>query len=1004
MNTQAGKSVGFALLLAAGLLAALFAMGVFSANGVGAHDAADPHDDEAIHLTAGAITVTGGGELTIADNTYEYSIAVERGATEVSFDLAAATPEGSIVVSDDLNDNDANTDEFQVAIDLSDGKVYEVTFTVQDDPTSNTDVGDTASLYTIKLTYENPASADNSALADGAAVLTLGAQMADEAATADDMLVITFPEGYVVPTGPIEAITVYQAASLTDVNDATTPATVTATGNDNTVEIAGLAAAFGANDFVRIEISSRAGIINPEEAGTYNVTVTHRDADGTAGTPPTVSNTVIGANYVTIEDIDAATPTTEAGAGVALDLVAFVGADSRDDITIDLAKFGLPSSVDEDDITIIQSAGRLATQADVTAGDAAAVGELIEVATRSGSPSVVTVSGSKLIMRFAGVKASGATAASWALHANVISYIEIPKRVGITNPIRADEYTITISSEDGDEYVGNSVTVDRTVKVDPTSGTRGTEITITGKGFTDGDADLFFNNEDSDEFKRSPSVNIADGSFEVTVDTSDKDNNGDSIFVGTTTVKVSDAQGDGATNEDTDDQASFEIEPSFTLDPESPKPGEDVEITLVDTDGPATSISFAGSNAITITAEHVDDEDDKVATVQVPGGVRTGTIQISVMATDLDDPLTMNVTIGTNDLTVTPTTVVPRQTISIDGSGFSPRGNVDHADVIIDGKPVNDTRDDEVELVNNSGNISFDVVVPGGVTAGENRTVVVTDDGLRVGTATITVAEAELTLEPAESLRGSTITVSGTGFPANDLVLIKYDESTVDTATTSPTGTFEQDITVPAGEDIIPGSTYPVGAESQVNAVTVTASEDHKILDPEITLSSDSATPGSAISITGANFKGFLRVSLIEIGGQDVTPVPAPSTDQWGAFTASDIQVPQLNLTRHAVKVVVGNPDGSDGDATEFLTLVATPVSNAPADVFASLGDNLQVVWHYDNATSTWASYDPEVPEGLDLVYLEEISSGDIVWIEVTEDQEFQGGQLYAGWNLITIQ
>ena len=30
MNTQAGKSIGIALLLAAGLLAALFAMGVFA--------------------------------------------------------------------------------------------------------------------------------------------------------------------------------------------------------------------------------------------------------------------------------------------------------------------------------------------------------------------------------------------------------------------------------------------------------------------------------------------------------------------------------------------------------------------------------------------------------------------------------------------------------------------------------------------------------------------------------------------------------------------------------------------------------------------------------------------------------------------------------------------------------------------------------------------------------------------------------------------------------------
>ena len=42
MNTQVGKSIGIALLLAAGLLAALFALGVFSPSGAGADVKANP--------------------------------------------------------------------------------------------------------------------------------------------------------------------------------------------------------------------------------------------------------------------------------------------------------------------------------------------------------------------------------------------------------------------------------------------------------------------------------------------------------------------------------------------------------------------------------------------------------------------------------------------------------------------------------------------------------------------------------------------------------------------------------------------------------------------------------------------------------------------------------------------------------------------------------------------------------------------------------------------------
>ena len=129
------------------------------------------------------------------------------------------------------------------------------------------------------------------------------------------------------------------------------------------------------------------------------------------------------------------------------------------------------------------------------------------------------------------------------------------------------------------------------------------------------------------------------------------------------------------------------------------------------------------------------------------------------------------------------------------------------------------------------------------------KKIKVTDSGDRVGTATITIATAELTISPAESLRGETITVSGTGFPASDLVLIKYNGATVDTSSTSPTGTFEQEVAVPAGEDINPGGTYTIEAVSQVNTPDISAQDDHKIKAPVITLSPDTATPGSNITI-----------------------------------------------------------------------------------------------------------------------------------------------------------
>ena len=112
----------------------------------------------------------------------------------------------------------------------------------------------------------------------------------------------------------------------------------------------------------------------------------------------------------------------------------------------------------------------------------------------------------------------------------------------------------------------------------------------------------------------------------------------------------------------------------------------------------------------------------------------------------------------------------------------------------------------------------------------------VTDSAGRVGEATITVTKAALTLDPAESLIGSDIMVSGEGFPANDLVLIKYNGNTQTTANTTSTGTFSKSITVPSS-GIATGGSYSVTATSQINDVAVSASKTHKTPKPAVTLS-----------------------------------------------------------------------------------------------------------------------------------------------------------------------
>ena len=291
--------------------------------------------------------------------------------------------------------------------------------------------------------------------------------------------------------------------------------------------------------------------------------------------------------------------------------------------------------------------------------------------------------------------------------------------------------------------------------------------------------------------------------------------------------------------------------------------------------------------------------------------------------------------------------------------------------------------------------------MPDDVATGEVK-VMVKDSAGRVGEATITVTKAALTLDPAESLIGSEIMVSGEGFPANDLVIIRYNGETITTANVTSTGTFSKSITVPS-RGIATGGSYEVKAESQINDKPVNASKTHKTPKPAVSLSSESATAGSSITIDGANFKGFVQVYRVEIGGQNVTTLPAPATDQWGSFSAT-VQVPQLSPGRYSVKAIVEDADGDS--ATEFLQVVeeVVVVSTAPADVFAGLGDRLSRVWYLDRATQEWSFYDP-APEFADFNTLDAVSSGQVVQVIISEGDtiDFQGTTLYAGTNPIAL-
>ena len=874
MNSLVGKSTGIALLMAAALIAALFAMGVFSATGVGAHGTDD----------------------------------TDHGTGEGQHEHPPAT---------------LDTITFSVPSSIQDGEQFvgtEPTVIVAEDYMYNVTVNNDITVLTVAVQGDSGVDAS--------------IESPDDDFTEDD------------------------------------PDT---TGNE---EIAG--------HQVRL-------------AGEYSTTITVNTTESSP-TDPLTDASMEDRTYTFVLNYERVTDKTTPGSSQSLDVEFSANNGENDNIIVKLAKFGVPSSIDADDVT-------------VNLEGAAAAGD------SRGNPSDVEVDGTTITLVGPILDNDDDPIAAQTDNAFTGATINFKRSAGITLPIYQDDYDIEVTNdEDADDSVQNWVTVRREVTVKPASGKRGTEITITAKGYSDNTHDITIGSGDNSLTKSADAV---DGAFTLTVDTSVKNNEGKTVFKGPagelTTVAVGDASD------------TFEIKASFSWSPESPTPGQDITVTLADIDPEnenlATSDDFDADDdeppTITISGEdveNVDDAgDDKRSTWkgQVNGDTPLGNRRIAVSVGETDLPA-QNITVGTNDLTVDPSTVVPRQEISIDGSGFStatdknfvPKstensdGDTTDSHVKVGGVPAQNAR----HLVNGNGNISFNVRVPDGANPG-TRTVEVRDEGGRVGKATITIAEPEITLNPAESLVGSEITVSGTGYPANDLVLINYDSNTVDTASTSSTGTFEQIITVPSGND--PGSTLEVEAVAQVQRVPASekssATADHKLPDAVITLSPSEVVAGGSLTITGTNYNGFRQISQIEVGGQTVTPVPAPSTDKWGGFSAT-VQVPQLTPGRYAVSARVGEDPGVS--ATEFIQVVTETVvvSTDPAEVFADLiGDgSLSRVWYLDPQSQTWSFYDPD-PAFAAFNELNAVKSEETYILIITAEDTFGTKTLYPGTQFVTI-
>ena len=329
---------------------------------------------------------------------------------------------------------------------------------------------------------------------------------------------------------------------------------------------------------------------------------------------------------------------------------------------------------------------------------------------------------------------------------------------------------------------------------------------------------------------------------------------------------------------------------------------------------------------------------------------------------------------GPPQITLSPSTAVANQQITVAATGFTRGGTV--ASITVGGINVPTLSGGAVVTtakMDNSGNMIATFRVPNNQvtrTAG-TQLIRVTGSGTRIGDATLTTPEQVLTLATNEIRRASLVNFTGSGFLAEGTVTISYRTlaNTVTTVTASAGGNISGSFTVPstAANAPIP-STNAVTATISCTAGTppgnvcaqTSASATHRVPGASIAFTPSSATPGETIIVSGKGFPGFSVVAALSISGIDTRPAPVPATNADGEFTTS-ILVPQLALGTHAVLVTVGGTNASAaftvveaaGDGS-YLIVVERPAGFGRSVTF-------QVGNYEAGQTGTWRQGQVEV-------------------------------------------
>ena len=591
----------------------------------------------------------------------------------------------------------------------------------------------------------------------------------------------------------------------------------------------------------------------------------------------------------------------------------------------------------------------------------------------------------------------------------------------VTRKSGGDDFKVSTSKQT--EGVSAYISTPLVLFSDDKADNRNKPLTITGKGFKNGTTAIVYLEEMvNGEPKETDLVSILVGSndtfeatFNVTVPPF-KAGKGNMI-------KAKD--GETPPNR-TETAVAFEVEGLMTASPKTAAIGDKIQISLIDwpdytTDNPPSeaTVKIAGIEQKVIGSVTVANGK---ATFQIEIGndVPSGTEELQVDAAGESD--STNVVISGADLTVTPSTVVPNQNVTVVGQGFGDRAKINTNDD--DGKKSNvefggdpaylgvdsdNFNHGEGITTDSGGNWNASIVIPitGASTTEGTHTLDVKDSSGRSGSAEVVIAERKVTLDPPTARPGVMVQLTGSGFPASNRrseqtappVSIEYGDDLVSTVNPDSSGNIATSFRIPFDASIPSSNTVTVKFTYTQNNANFDVIEHytHEVPGATISLSASEGKPGDTITVTGEGFAQHASVSSMSIGTIDILPSPKPSTSRGGTFTTS-VLIPGIDLGTHSIEVEISDTVASAVfrvvEETTMMPGVMMAEAAAPDVAFAAViaEDNLIAVYHFDPSTQNEApNYGYTIYDARPLFMsgnnLDSIEPGQFYTVEVSENQ-----------------